>query len=110
MKNILVLYYSRHGATKDMAQHIARGVNAIDGVEAKLRTVAPVSATCEAVEDSIPDDGHPYAQASRCTGARQPYPLWQYGGTVKIFSRLYKCAMVVWRLNRQTCSSVYFYF
>ena len=35
MKNILVLYYSRHGATKDMAQHIARGVNAVDGAEAK---------------------------------------------------------------------------
>ncbi len=64
MKNILVLYYSRHGATKDMAQQIARGVNAVDGVEATLRTVAPVSATCEAVEDSIPDEGHPYAQAS----------------------------------------------
>ena len=64
MKNILVLYYSRYGATKEMAQHIARGVNAVDGVEAVLRTVAPVSTTCEAVEDSIPDDGHPYAQIS----------------------------------------------
>ena len=56
MKNILVLYYSRHGATKDMAQHIARGVNSIDGAEATLRTVAPVSTTCEATEDSIPED------------------------------------------------------
>lgn len=64
MKTILVLYYSRHGATKEMAQHIARGVNAVDGVEAVLRTVAPVSTTCEAVEDSIPDEGHPYAQAA----------------------------------------------
>ena len=71
MKNILVLYYSRHGATKDMAQHIARGVNSIDGAEATLRTVAPVSTTCEATEDSIPEDGHPYVEASdleRCDG------------------------------------------
>jgi NAD(P)H dehydrogenase (quinone) len=71
MKNILVLYYSRHGATKDMAQQIARGVNSVDGAEAKLRTVAPVSATCEAVDDSIPDEGHPYVEPSeleQCDG------------------------------------------
>ena len=71
MKNILVLYYSRHGATKDMAQHIARGVNSVDGAEAKLRTVAPISTTCEAIEDSIPAEGHPYAEPSdlgQCDG------------------------------------------
>jgi NAD(P)H dehydrogenase (quinone) len=71
MKNILVLYYSRHGATKDMAQQIARGVNSVDGAEAKLRTVAPISTTCEAIEDSIPKDGHPYAESSdleQCDG------------------------------------------
>ena len=71
MKNILVLYYSRHGATKEMAQHIARGVNSVDDVEATVRTVAPVSTTCEAVEDSIPDEGHPYAEVSdleKCDG------------------------------------------
>ena len=71
MKNILVLYYSRHGATKDMAQQIARGVNSVDGAEATLRTVAPVSTTCEAVDDSIPDEGHPYAEVSdleQCDG------------------------------------------
>ena len=61
MKNILVLYYSRHGATKEMAQHISRGVNSVDGVEAKIRTVPPVSTTCEATENSIPDEGHTYA-------------------------------------------------
>lgn len=62
MKNILVLYYSRHGATQEMAQQIARGVNSVDGAEATLRTVAPVSTTCEATEESIPEDGHPYAE------------------------------------------------
>ncbi len=61
MKNILVLYYSRHGATKEMAQHIARGVNSVDGVEAKIRTVPAVSTTCEATENSIPDEGHTFA-------------------------------------------------
>ena len=61
MKSILVLYYSRHGATKEMAQHIARGVNSVDGVEAKIRTVPAVSTTCEATENSIPDEGHTFA-------------------------------------------------
>jgi len=60
MSYILVLYYSRHGATAEMAHQIARGVGA-SGLEARLRTVPPVSATCEAVEDSIPASGAPYA-------------------------------------------------
>lgn len=54
-----------------MAQHIARGVNSIEGAEAKLRTVAPVSTTCEAIEDSIPEVGHPYVEPSdleQCDG------------------------------------------
>ena len=58
---ILVLYYSRTGSVAKLAQHIARGVEFIDGMEARLRTVPPVSATCEAVSASIPDSGAPYA-------------------------------------------------
>ncbi|MCG7948577.1 MAG: NAD(P)H-quinone oxidoreductase, partial [Candidatus Thiodiazotropha taylori] len=48
MAQVLILYYSRHGATAEMARLIARGVEEIDGVEAKLRTVPEVSAVCEA--------------------------------------------------------------
>ncbi len=61
MAYILVLYYSRHGAVSQMAQLVARGVEEISGVEARLRTVPPVSAVCEAVEDDIPAAGPPYA-------------------------------------------------
>lgn len=57
---ILVLYYSRHGATADMARHIARGAE-MQGLEARLRTVPAVSSECEAVADGIPADGPPYA-------------------------------------------------
>ncbi|SHM08573.1 NAD(P)H:quinone oxidoreductase [Phytopseudomonas punonensis] len=57
---ILVLYYSRHGATAEMARHIARGVE-MQGLEARLRSVPSVSAECEAVADSIPAEGAPYA-------------------------------------------------
>jgi NAD(P)H dehydrogenase (quinone) len=59
---ILVLYYSRGGATAEMAQQVARGVQQISGVEARLRTVPPVSANCEKTEDEIPDDGPLYCE------------------------------------------------
>lgn len=54
-----------------MAQHVARGVKAVEGTEARIRTVPPVSATCEATEDSIPDEGYPYAELAdleQCDG------------------------------------------
>ncbi len=60
MTNILVLYYSRNGATQIMANQIARGVEAIEGVNALVRTVPAVSTVCQATEDSIPEQGAPY--------------------------------------------------
>lgn len=57
---ILVLYYSRHGATAEMARHIARGIEQA-GFEARLRTVPAVSAACEAVAPEIPAEGALYA-------------------------------------------------
>ncbi len=57
---VLVLYYSRHGATMKMAQRLASGVEQVAGVEARLRTVPPVSAVCEATQDSIPAEGAVY--------------------------------------------------
>lgn len=61
MTEVLVLYYSRFGATAEMARLVARGVEQVQGVTARLRTVPPVSTVCEAVEDEIPGDGPPYA-------------------------------------------------
>lgn len=57
---ILVLYYSRHGATADMARHIARGVEQ-GGMEARMRTVPAVSSECEAVAPEVPAEGAVYA-------------------------------------------------
>jgi NAD(P)H dehydrogenase (quinone) len=71
MSEILILYYSRHGATAEMARRVARGVEAIAGMDARLRTVPSVSATPEAIEDSIPASGSPYAtldDLSACAG------------------------------------------
>ena len=58
---ILVLYYSRYGATAKLAQYIARGIEHSSGIEARIRTVPPVSTTCEAVDKPIPEEGAPYA-------------------------------------------------
>ena len=60
MSKILVLYYSRHGATAEMAQLAARGIEKVAGMQAMLRTVPEVSSVCEAIESTIPDEGAPY--------------------------------------------------
>ena len=57
---ILVLYYSRHGATAEMARQIARGVEQ-GGLEARLRCVPAVSAECAAVSAEVPEEGAIYA-------------------------------------------------
>ncbi len=61
-KEILVLYYSQHGAVQQMAKLIARGVDQVAGVSPRLRTVPKVSAQCDAVEPAIPDSGAPYVE------------------------------------------------
>ena len=58
---ILVLYYSKHGSTREMARLIARGVEEIQGMQAAIRTVPAISSVCEATEEIIPEDGDPYA-------------------------------------------------
>ncbi|MEZ5571945.1 MAG: NAD(P)H:quinone oxidoreductase [Halioglobus sp.] len=57
---VLVLYYSRHGATAAMAQQIARGVEQVPGITARLRTVPAISANCEQTEEDIPAHGPLY--------------------------------------------------
>jgi len=61
MKEILVLYYTHHGATREMAQLIARGIEQA-GAVARLRTVPRVSPVSEATEPVVPESGAPYAE------------------------------------------------
>jgi len=60
MKEVLVLYYSHGGAVGEMATFIARGIESISGVKARIRTVPKVTSTVQALEDSIPSEGPPY--------------------------------------------------
>ena len=62
MKDILVLYYSRHGATRELALAIAQGIDSVAGMQARIRTVPSVSPVSEATQPPIPADGPPYAE------------------------------------------------
>ena len=61
MSEILILYYSRYGATAKMAEHIALGIEQVEGVTAKIRTVPAVSPNTEVSEPPIPQSGPPFA-------------------------------------------------
>jgi NAD(P)H dehydrogenase (quinone) len=61
MNEILVLYYSRQGSTAALARQVCRGIEAVPGMQARLRTVAPVAATIERIDAPVPDEGPPYA-------------------------------------------------
>ena len=61
MTEILVLYYSRFGATEALARDVCRGIDSVNDVASRLRTVPAVSAVTEATEDTVPAAGPPYA-------------------------------------------------
>ena len=66
-----VLYYSRHGSTRRLAEYIAQGIESVDGCDARLRTVPAVSTVTEATESDIPTAGSPYvelADLKECDG------------------------------------------
>jgi len=71
MRELLVLYYSRHGAVRDLARLVARGIDEVPGCAARIRTVPPVSTVCEAVMPAVPDNGAPYVERrdlEECSG------------------------------------------
>ncbi len=68
---VLVLYYSRNGATKEMALQIARGVESVEGVSSMIRTVPAISTVCEATQSDIPAEGALYCsydELQHCSG------------------------------------------
>ncbi len=60
--DILVLFYSRHGATRRLAEAIAAGVDSVDGAQARLRTVPPVAPETQTAAPPVPAEGAPYAE------------------------------------------------
>jgi len=71
MNEILVLYYSRFGATEALAREVSRGVDSVRDSAARLRTVPPVSADIEATAAAVPESGPPYVthgDLDECSG------------------------------------------
>jgi NAD(P)H dehydrogenase (quinone) len=71
MPEILILYYSRNGAVASLARQVARGVEEVDGMSARLRTVPPVAPITQTAAQPVPDDGAPYVgkdDLAECTG------------------------------------------
>lgn len=77
-KEILVLFYTTTGATKQLAQLIARGIESVSGMSARLRTVPKVSTVCEQTEPEIPESGVPYVSLQdldECVGLALGSPV-----------------------------------
>ena len=71
MADILVLYFSRTGATEALAREVARGIDGVAGLNARLRTVPAVSSVTEASASAVPESGPPYATGAdleQCAG------------------------------------------
>jgi NAD(P)H dehydrogenase (quinone) len=62
--DILVLYYSRHGATRLLAEAIASGIDGVAGAQARVRTVPPVSPVVATAAPPVPSEGAPYVELS----------------------------------------------
>jgi len=62
MPDILVLYYSRGGATRTLAERIAAGIESVPGAQARMRTVPPVAPVTQTAAPPVPDSGAPYAE------------------------------------------------
>lgn len=98
MPYLLVLYYSRHGATAEMASLIARGVEEVNGMEARVRTVPNVSANTMASEDSIPASGAPYADLDdlkNCSGLALGSPT-RFGNMASSMKHFIDGSMQLW--------------
>jgi len=62
MADVLVLYYSATGSVRALAQAVARGVDAVDGMHARVRTVPKVAPVVERAEPAVPPEGAPYVE------------------------------------------------
>ncbi len=98
MNEILVLYYSRHGAVAEMARQVARGIEEVAGVGARLRTVPPISTVCEATAADIPAEGPPYAtlqDLEECVGLALGSPT-HFGNMAAPLKYFIDCTSPLW--------------
>ena len=78
MSEILILYYSHRGSVRALAERVARGVESVPGMQARLRTVPKVPTVCEASEATVPTNGAPYVEVidlEECAGLALGSPV-----------------------------------
>src|SRR5690349_7809583 len=71
MAEVLVLYYSATGSVRQLAQSVARGIESVPVMRARVRTVPKVAPVTETAAPAIPPEGAPYVEArdlAECTG------------------------------------------
>jgi NAD(P)H dehydrogenase (quinone) len=96
--SILVLYYSRHGATRKMAELIAQGIDSVSGCEAMLRTVPAVSTVAEATAPELASEGAPYAELTdlvQCDALAFGSP-GRFGNMAAPLKYFWECSTAQW--------------
>ena len=77
MADVLVLFYSHSGSVRELARHIARGIDSVPGMAARLRTVPKVAPVTSVAAPEVPPDGAPYVTAAdlaECVGLAMGSP------------------------------------
>lgn len=77
MSDVLVLFYSHSGSVQELARHIARGIDSVPGMTARVRTVPKVAAVTTVAAPDVPSEGAPYVTAAdlaECTGLAMGSP------------------------------------
>jgi len=99
MQDILVLYYSHRGSVRAIAERIARGIESVPGMQARLRTVPRVSTICEATEPVVPDRGAPYVDSSdleECAGLALGSPV-RFGNMAAPMKYFWDSTVAAWQ-------------
>ena len=99
MQDILVLYYSHRGSVRAIAERIARGIESVPGIQARLRTVPRVSTVCEASEPVVPDHGAPYvdsADLEECAGLALGSPV-RFGNMAAPMKYFWDSTIAAWQ-------------
>jgi NAD(P)H dehydrogenase (quinone) len=99
MHDILVLYYSHRGSVRALAERIARGIESVPGVHARLRTVPRISTVCEASEPDVPATGAPYVERldlEECAGLALGSPV-RFGNMAAPMKYFWDDTLAAWQ-------------
>lgn len=99
MHDILVLYHSHRGSVRALARQIARGIESVPGMQARLRTVPKVSTVCEATAPAVPDQGAPYvelADLEECIGLALGSPT-RFGNMAAAMKYFWDGTLTTWQ-------------